>query len=239
MSEVAVKERDDLVLDDAGLDGLEDIDQSDLMLPRVRVIQPTSKLDGPAGSFHNSLSGESKPQIHAVLLRVTKSRVCWDPSDLAAPPLCASDDARTPRAANLGTYSADCASCPMAQWGKDGEPPQCRLTYNFLAADLDDEGTPFILSLAGASVKNARKIVSVFVLKRKKLFSRPVKIESVEVKNDRGRYFEVVLSLNGGGDFDWRPYQDMYLGLKETAITADTESETVAPATDEVEDLPF
>ena len=232
-------------LDDSGTEGLEDIDQDDLMIPRVRVIQPTSQLDGPPGAFHNNLSGQTKAAIRAALLKVTKSRVFWNTDDLKAAPLCASDDAKVPQTVHAGKYAQKCDGCELAQWGKDKSgnpvPPQCRLTYNFLAADLDDDDTPFILSLAGASVKSARQIISVFVLKRKKLFSRPVYICANEVKNDKGRFYVVVITQNGGGGvFDWRPYQEMYLGLKATAITADTEvpvsEETLAK---EKEEIPY
>jgi hypothetical protein len=66
-------------------------------------------------------------------------------------------------------------------------------------------------------------------LKRKPLFSQPVTISAVETKNDKGRFFEVVLRPNGGeGAFDWRPYADLYRAYKSTLIRADGDREGFA-----------
>jgi len=207
--------------------GLESMDRSDLIIPRAQVIQPTSKLDGRPGQFHFNLTGECKDEINAVLVNMSKGRVYWS-ADLAADPLCASDDAKTPREAQEG-YGPTCDVCPYAQWGEDGAPPACRLVYNFLAADLDDDSTPFLLALHGTSVKHAKTVLSAFSLKRKPLFSQPVVISSVEVKNDKGRFYEVVMRPNGGGrPFDWRPFAEMYRAYKHTTIRADADREDFA-----------
>jgi len=207
--------------------GLEAMDRSDLVIPRARVIQPTSKLDGKPGEFHFNLTGESKPQIHAVLVNMSKGRVLWS-TDLAADPLCASDDARAPRTPQQG-YGPTCDACPYAQWGDANEPPKCSLVYNFLAADLDDDDAPFILSLHGASIKHAKTVLSAFQLKRQPLFAKPVTISAVETKNDKGRFYEVVLRPDSGTDaFDWRPFAEMYRGYKNTTIQADADREDFA-----------
>ena len=207
--------------------GLEAMDRGDLIIPRARVIQPTSKLDGRPGQFHFNLTGECKDSIHAVLLNMSKGRVYWS-ADLAADPLCASDDARTPREQREG-YGPTCDACPFSQWGDEGQPPKCSLVYNFLAADLDDDNTPFLLALHGSSVKHAKTVLSAFALKHLPLFSQPVQIDAIEVKNDKGRFYEVVMRPNDGGrPFDWRPFAEMYRAYKHTTIRADADREDFA-----------
>ena len=219
--------------------GLEDVDRSDLILPRVRVIQPTSKLEGNPGQLHYNLTGEAVDAIHAVLLKMTKSRVCWDKDNLGADPLCASDDAKTPRSQYADIYSDACASCPMAQWSDDA-PPACRLVYNFLAADLDHDDAIFVIGLGATSAKHAKKIVSVFMLKRQPLFSRPVMVQPVKAESDKGKWYEVVITPNGSArQFDWRPYAAMYQAYQAVTVEADTESTIDAAAVEDVEDLPF
>ena len=218
--------------------GLEAVEQADLIIPRARIVQPTSKLDGNPGEFYFNLTGESKPQIHAVLVNMTKGRVYWS-SDLAADPICASDDAKMPREQVQGC-GPTCEKCPYAQWGEDNAKPPCSLVYNFLAADIEADNSPFILSLHGASVKHAKTILSAFSLKRKPLFSQPVIISATEVKNDKGRFYEVTIRPNGGGRaFDWRPYAELYKGYKSLTIKADADREGFAAETQEPsDDLP-
>lgn len=214
--------------------GLEAMDRTDLVIPRARVIQPTSKLDGTPGQFHFNLTGKTKAQVHAVLVNMTKARVYWS-TDLAADPICASDDARTPRQQVQGC-GPTCDQCSNAQW-QDDAPPACSLVYNFLAADVDEDNAPFIISLHGASVKHAKTILSAFSLKRRPLFSQQVIISATEVKNDKGRFYEVVIRPNGGGrSFDWRPYAAMYKGFKSTTMRADADRETFAPPVDDSAD---
>jgi len=199
--------------------GLVNVDREDMVMPRVTLTQPTSQTaDGLPGTFHHNLTNDSVAQIHAVLLNHTKSRVYWDKKNLGADPLCASDDAKMPRAQYAGGFGSACADCPMAEWGA-AEPPACKLVHNFLAANLDDGNTPFLIALSGTSVKHARKVLTTFKMKRTPLFSRPVTIGAVEVKNDKGRFFEIVMTPNGGGaDFDWRPFAAMYRDYKTVTM---------------------
>ncbi len=221
--------------------GLEAVEQGDLIIPRARIVQPTSKLDSKPGEFYFNLTGESKAQIHAVLVNMTKGRVYWS-SDLAADPICASDDAKTPRQPAGQGCGPTCDRCPYAQWGEDGEKPACSLVYNFLAADIEADNAPFILSLHGASVKHAKTILSAFSLKRKPLFSQPVVIASTKVTNDKGVFYEVTMrpcgmeSRGGGRAFDWRPYAELYKGYKSLTIKADADREGFAAETQEPED---
>lgn len=209
------------------LAGLEAMERSDLIIPRARVIQPTSKLDGKPGEFHFNLTGTTKELVHAVLINMTKGRVYWS-ADLAADPICASDDAKTPRQAVQGC-GPTCEACTYAQWGDDDKPPACNLVYNFLAADTDEDNAPFILSLHGASVKHAKTILSAFTLKRRPLFAEPVTIMAVEVRNDKGRYYEIVIRPNGAGrQHDWRPYAELYKGHKDLTMRADADREGFA-----------
>ena len=241
--ELAVREESALVEAPAipeslAMAGLEEVDRSDLILPRVRVIQPTSKLEGNPGQLHYNLTGEAVDQIRAVLLKMTKSRVCWDKENLGADPLCASDDAKTPRSQYAGIYAERCADCPMAQWSDDA-PPACRLVYNFLAADLDNDGAIFVIGLGATSVKHAKKILSVFALKRKPLFAQPVVIQSIKAESDKGKWYEVVITPNGGSrQFDWRPYAAMYQAYQAVTVEADVENDAEAAMPD-VDEIPF
>lgn len=220
---------------DYSMEGMDGIDRSDLMVPRARVIQPTSKLEGDAGWFHFNLSGMAKKTVVAVLLRIQKGRVLWNPDDLAAAPVCASDDDKMPRPG--GTYTGPCVDCQMSKWGADNAPPPCSQTYNFLAADTEDDNAPFMMSLSKTSLKHAKRIISVFVLKHKPLYSGPVRIMSNLVTSDKGKWYEVTFTPAPAKGFDWRPYREMYLGMQAMELRTDTERTTDEPTVPGGEDV--
>lgn len=228
--------------DDYAREGMEDIDRDDLIIPRIRVIQPTTtKFEGPPGTFHQNLTGKTKESLRVVLFKVTKTRVYWDREDRSAPAICASDDNSTPRPqyANKCSPTNSCKNCAHSVWGPDRQPPDCRLVYAFLAADMDDDDMPFIIGLSGTSAKNAKRVISTFFLKNKPLWSEPVTVTSLEVKNDEGRWFEIVMVPSGGEDFNWQKYRGLYQVLKAATITADTERTISTDGTGEEEKMAF
>ena len=207
---------------DYSMEGMDGIGRDDLMVPRARVLQPTSKLEGETGWFHFNLTGTAKKTVVAVLLRVQKGRVMWDAEDLGAAPRCASDDDVMPRQGD-GYLFGPCADCDQSRWGADKTPPPCSQTYNFLAADTEDDDAPFMISLSKTSLKHAKRILSVFVLKHKPLFSAPVRIMSNLVTSEKGKWYEVTFTPAPAKGFDWRPYREMYLGMKAMDLSTDTE----------------
>ncbi len=223
------------------MEGMEGIGKDDLMIPRARVIQPTSKLDGEPGTFHFNLTGECKDAILAVLLRVKKGRVLWNEIGTSDAPRCASDDGLMPRSG--GAFDGPCDGCTQSRWGEGKTPPACGQTYNFLGADVEDDNTPFMMSLKGASIKHARRIISAFVLKHKPLYSAPVRILAALVTNDKGKFYEVTFMPEPVGGFDWQPYREMYLGLRAADLATDTEQTSDQPTPPEggldEEEIPF
>lgn len=218
-------------------EGMEEIERDDIALPRVRVLQPTSQLEGPRGEFHFSLTGKCKKTIPGVLLRVAKGRVYWEKGNLSGAPLCASDDSKMPRTQYVGGYADRCADCELKEWHQDGTPPECGLTYSFLGVDIEEKDTPFLLTMRGTSVKHARNAFSAPKLQGAPLYATPVTISSVHRTTEKGSFYEVVIVPREVANFDWRPYREMYLLLKTETITADTEQTN--GVAEEDEKIPF
>jgi len=173
--------------------GTEDLGREDLVIPRVRLVQPTSALGGNAGELFNALTGESAPEIHAVILRIGKSRVLW-PSEYQRDqrPLCASNDGIVPRTEFAGMYAEQCADCPQMLWGDNGEPPACSFGYSYLAADRSRDDLPFILTANRSSLKAARAcntLVKAFGQRRE------VVIAAQQAVSDRGKYYVLTFKL--------------------------------------------
>jgi len=203
------------------IEGMEEVERGDYILPRRRLVQFMSKLDAEPGTFHDNLTGEAKAQIRAVILRMSKSRVMWS-DDLTAPPLCASDDALVKRDDFADNECGPvCSECPHAEWNGN-EPPPCRLVYNFLCVDVDDGDVPFVLSCASTAVRPAKRLISSFVLRRSPFYSREVIISSELVNDDRGKWYVPVFKL--GAQTDLARYQALYREFAGVEIQADTES---------------
>lgn len=110
------------------------------------------------GKFYNSLEGEDKAydEIHAVFLDGKNSRAyyasAYDPKSAKAgtlnPPDCKSNDGIE----GVGNPGGKCATCPLSQWGANGAPPQCALSYDRLMFDFHT-GQLGIMSFARTKIK--------------------------------------------------------------------------------------
>jgi len=208
--------------------GAEVLDRSDIVLPRVRLRQPTSKFGTPqdAGKFHNNLTETFVEQIEAVPLRVAKGRVMWPEAYSAdSGPECASDDGIQPRAGNglSNKQPGPCATCAMSQWGQDGAPPRCSLIYTYLFANRADD-MPFLLAAMRTSARAAKKLNSLI-----KMFGirKTIIIKAELVNNEQGQWYELVFQAGQtlSGD-DVQHYGAMASSLAGVAMAVDTEVET-------------
>jgi hypothetical protein len=185
--------------DIADFTGYEDLDPSAFIIPRVKVVQPTSK-EGTPGKFYINLTGEEFDRMNVVVVKTTRGRVMWDKDDPGADkPLCRSFDFLRPDPAIENPPSDVCARhvvkgfkrvleqvCPMTIWN-DGERPPCDEVYNLLCLSME-EMIPFWLQAAGSSIRPVRNYVSAIALRRQKLY-RFATILSLEERREPHRYF--------------------------------------------------
>jgi len=177
--------------------GLEKVkDDEDLIIPRLRVVQPTSKMSDQQGHFHNNITNTTKPEVRCIFLNLGRTRVYWDPEDLEADPLCASNDAEEPRSEYGENHwvpeSGKCADCVKSKWHANGDKPACALGYTFLGVDLD-AGLPFFLNFARTSAKTAKNIISFFRYQagHQPLFSCPIVLTTEKVESDKGKWYVI------------------------------------------------
>lgn len=216
--------------------GAEALDRSDIVVPRIRLRQPTSKFGSPqnAGQFHNNLTEQFADSIEAVVLRVSKGRVMW-PEAFSGDndPLCASDNGVMPRDGNglSDKQPGPCVACQYAQWSPDGTPPRCALVYTYLCADRNNDDMPFLISATRTSVKAAKRWNSLL-----KLFGirKSVRITSELVSGNQGQWYE--LKIEAGKTLttdEIRRYADMARSLAAVEMSVDTEPEE-EPASDDL-----
>jgi len=186
-----------------GYTGFETIDPSAFVIPRMKIVQPTSK-EGTQGRLRINLTGDEFAALDVVIVKAMQGRVLWDHDNAGnEKPLCRSSDYLHPDSSIENPPSPECARqvtsttkktmlkpiCPNAGWNGN-EKPACGETWNLLCIQKD-EFLPFWLSLAGTSIAPVRRYLSAIALRRCPLWQFETVISTDEQKGDRGRYFVV------------------------------------------------
>jgi len=185
----------------AGYTGLEGLDPNTYIIPRMRIVQPTSK-EGTAGNFRMNLTGEEFVSLRVVGVKAEAGRVLWDRDGGGQEPICKSNDGFFPAEDVTEPVCSACLEvvklkggremsrpvCPKAQWGEDHARPECDATYNLLCLNAEDD-LPFWLTLSGTSISAFRRFVSAIHLRRRKLFEYEVEISLDQKAGDKGKYF--------------------------------------------------
>ena len=186
-----------------GYTGFEGIDSSAFVIPRMKIVQPTSK-EGTQGRLRINLTGDEFAAMDVVIVKAMQGRVLWDHDNAGnEKPLCRSSDFLHPDASIENPPSPECVRrvtrttkktmlkpvCPNAGWNGT-EKPACGETWNLLCIQKD-EFLPFWLSVAGTSIAPVRRYLSAIALRRCPLWQFETVISTDEQKGDRGRYFVV------------------------------------------------
>ena len=186
--------------------GYEDYGDDDWIIPRVKIIQGSTK-EGTPGTYRNNLTGLEKKTMGIAVIKVEPGRVKW-PTDeqvkagaIRNVPLCRSYDGWAPDPAVENPPCDKCALpivhgpkkskkfvCPDAMWGDNRERPACDETLNILALDLDDM-LPFWMAVSGTSLAPLKRYVSSVGLRKKRLVDFTTELSLIEVTGDVGRYY--------------------------------------------------
>ena len=150
-------------------DGLGEVTQEDLIIPRLKIGQKQSKAEGVEGKLYVDITGNAIDEMSLVILKMHKNRVLFGEYDENNKPLCKSDNFITPNIMDGVTpMSKTCKDCAYAKWTKNtagkSKPPKCNELWNFLVLDFDTY-MPAWFSLKSKALKPARKIVSMLKLR--------------------------------------------------------------------------
>ena len=170
------------------IEGLEDLTlEEDLILPRWRIVQYSSTIEGQPGQFNSNLDEELRNRLDLIVLKITPSRVMFD------------DDRNLVCMSNNGhasTRGQACANCPKSLWGADGEPPECSKGYTLICLDPDDDS----LCLVGAlrtSVPGLKRYSSLLVKKKRPPFTFLTRFTAADQVGPKGKYFILNIELLG------------------------------------------
>ena len=193
------------------IEGMEDLTlEEDLILPRWRIVQYSSTIEGQPGQFNSNLDEELRNQLDMVVLKIAPSRVQFD------------DDRNLVCMSNNGHTSSrgqPCADCPAAQWGEDGEAPDCSRGYTLVCLDPRDDS----LCLVGAlrtSVPGMKRYNSLLVKKKRAPFTFLTRFTAADQVGPKGKYFILGIELLGENDPDKvAEYRQQYQALANLSIS--------------------
>jgi len=192
------------------IEGLEDLTiEEDLILPRWRMVQYSSTIEGQPGQFNNNLTGEVRNHLDLVVLKITPSRARFDDERNLA---CMS------RNGYFSTGGQSCLDCEFSQWGPNGEPPECSRGYTMICLDPRDNS----LCLLGAlrtSVPAVKRYNSLLAHKKRSPFHFLTRFTAQDTVGPKGKYFVLNIELLGENDPDkTRQYREQYQALAHVRI---------------------
>ncbi len=205
-----------------GVEGMEGLDQSDMIVPRYDIIQPTSRKEGSPGHFYLNLTGETAESILAVILRISRTRVLWSGNPAEKAPECSSADGVVGR-----TYGA-CNSCEFNPFINAGLAAElragknlkaCKLGYTYLCAKAGVPEELFLISMYGTSATPAKILNSQFLQKRRSPFMAEVMFKTKPEIGDKGKYFVHQPSIiRWLSPMEYNPYREMSRAMQSVAI---------------------
>lgn len=175
-----------------GIEGAEDLDGSDLLIPWLALTQNVGKGNGNPGTFKLTSEEEGTHERQLIVLNIQKTREvmmpysdkkAWAakaqelldrhrvtvPADASV--ACRSNDRLTPVPQAGGVVCDSCAKCPLTKWetiGGDRVPPDCGESYVVLVQDVET-GMPAYWRIRSSAIKPWKNLQTLLTFSCAKL----------------------------------------------------------------------
>jgi len=209
--------------------GLENLERSDMTLPRLAVAQALSPqlsesdpkyIDGlRPGMFFNTITKEIYgKKVQLVPLLFYKTRILFGNLDDGGGLRCQSQD----NLIGIGEPGGTCIKCPMSQFGSarngEGKGTACNQFFNYAAlVVIDGRVSPeglLVFSLKSSALKVAKDWNALIRIRNLDIFAGVYELTSVERKNDIGRWYEPVINPAGNvSEETYRMAKDAYAAV--------------------------
>ena len=219
--------------------GMEQVDQTDLLLPRLGLCQslsPQRRKSDPAyiedlkeGELFNTVTKEVYgEELEIIALYFFKNRIKYFPIDEGG-----GIDCISPNAIDQGRISPDgCSVCKFSTWGngqKDDEhgndAPECTLYHNFMAF-IPVVNSPIAISYKATGLKISKQILAGIRLTRLPMYARKYKVTVVEMVSGNNRWFEKKFTPSGFVDQQmFKEMESHFEALQKLNIHVDTTGE--------------
>lgn len=185
--------------------GFEETDNSDLVIPRIKVINALSpeRQDGVAeeGDVINALTQESVKGKRFVPVKQYYTNIMWNPDRSAEQRmLCRSFDGKIGQCDDGSVMCSKCCKNKFdnTKTGKDAQP-KCTSYLNFLGF-FEDCPMPVILSFARTNYNEGRKLLSIAKSMRSAIWSYAYTLDSKLITKDRNKWYNLVPTMDSPTD---------------------------------------
>lgn len=191
-----------------------DMEEEDIPIPRLKLLQPTSKMDG-AGKYAYSLNNQLFDKVEAVFFSNSRGRIMFD-YDMTKPAICGSNDRIVPSPRFENPKADRCGNCnfskdfykevvrdnsgnPLLKSGKE-QYYQC--DKNFVIKGMFvDTLMPFIFVVARTGLVPITNFLAAMQYEcakhQRPLCCFPLTLSSMVPQNAPNKYYIPVITSNG------------------------------------------
>jgi len=201
--------------------GLDNIEQSELGVPRIDLLQAMSDAveagEGKPGQFRLNVTGQLFDEMDIMVVLVTKGKVNFVDREV----FCRSFDGVNSDPQVSTQVQELCEDCPALQWGENNEPPACSETYNafmVIVTEGDYYGTPFWFTAKRTSLKPFRAQVLQPLKFRKPGLACAFKfhLKAVTKQGPKGSYYVPQFKLlEHTSEKEFKAAREQYMPLAE------------------------
>ncbi len=220
--------------------GLEDVEQSDILIPRLGLCQslsPQRKKSNPLyieglqeGQLFNTVTQEVYGEkLEVILLFFFKNRIKYFPIDSGG-----GIDCISPNGIDQGRISPDgCSVCRFSQFGNgedlvQGEKqsaPECTLYHNLMCLTPHDS-SPIAMSFKSTGLKVTKQLLAQIRMSRLPMYAKKYEITVTTVKSGQNEWFEKKITPTGFVDsVTFAEMEKSFESLKKANIKVDTTGE--------------
>lgn len=230
--------------------GMEEVDSSDILMPRLGLCQalsPQRRMSDPSfipelkeGELFNTVTNEIfGKELDIICLYFFKNRVKFFDLDDGGGIECSS-----PNAIDGGKITPEgCASCRFSVWGngaidKDSpeaqEAPACTLYHNFMGfLPSVDMPSPIAVSYKSTGIKFSKQLLANVRVTNLPMYAKVYKVSVVLMHKDKNEWFEK--RITPGAYIDqglFKQMDELFKNLKDMNIKVDTTGEAAETAFD-------
>lgn len=219
--------------------GMEKVEQSDILLPRLGLCQalsPQKRKSNSAyieslqeGQLFNTVTQEIYgEELDIIPLFFFKNRIKFFPLDEGG-----GIDCQSKNAIDGGRINRLCSACQYSVWGngvRDGDgankPPLCTIYHNFMSF-IPADMTPIAISYKASGLKLSKQLLAQQRLARLPMFAKYYHISVVTMKDGDNEWFEKKITPSKFVDkMMFEEMERQFQALKEMDISVDITGES-------------
>jgi len=220
--------------------GMEEVDNSDILLPRLGLCQSlspqrrkshSSYIEGlEEGDLFNTVTQEIYGrELDIIALFFFKNRIKYFPIDSGG-----GIDCISPNGIDQGRISPDgCSICKFSTWGNGekndehgNDAPECTLYHNFMAF-IPSSNSPIAISYKATGLKISKQILAGIRLTQLPMYAKTYKVIVVDMKSGSNEWFEKKIIPTGFVSQEtFKQMESHFKALKEANISIDTTGES-------------